>query len=171
MLRNCWVICFCIGRPCNNGKTDIRQTASNHIRSVGYRNVDETQGQKPRPRMSARLPALFRNDLLIFRGEWNLFADYFVSLQRNFNEILMSRELNNTNAGQKVAQILGHSKDLITLSLLSLSLSQVLTYSSSHIIKIRGHPRVNIRLFLLSGKGSLLVFCPRLNVKTNIEAQ
>jgi hypothetical protein len=74
--------------------------------------------------MSARLPALFRNDLLIFRGEWNLFADYFVSLQRNFNEILMSRELNNTNAGQKVAQILGHSKDLITLSLsLSLSLS------------------------------------------------
>ena len=121
MLRNCWVICFCIGRPCNNGKTDIRQTASNHIRSVGYRNVDETQGQKPRPRMSARLPALFRNDLLIFRGGWNLFADYFVSLQRNFNEILMSRELNNTNAGQKVAQILGHSKDLITLSL-SLSL-------------------------------------------------
>ena len=147
MLRNCWVICFCIGRPCNNGKTDIRQTASNHIRSVGYRNVDETQGQKPRPRMSARLPALFRNDLLIFRGEWNLFADYFVSLQRNFNEFLMSRELkqrlsesrakrvwalpsvscfdrrsNYVNAGQKVAQILGHSKDLITLSL-SLSLS------------------------------------------------
>ena len=142
MLRNCWVICFCIGRPCNNGKTDIRQTASNHIRSVGYRNVDETQGQKPRPRMSARLPALFRNDLLIFRGEWNLFADYFVSLQRNFNEFLMSRELkqrlsesrakrvwalpsvscfdrrsNYVNAGQKVAQILGHSKDLITLSL------------------------------------------------------
>ena len=76
------------------------------------------------------------------------------------------------NAGQKVAQILGHSKDLITLSLsLSLSLSQVLTYSSSHIIKKRGHPRVNIRLFLLSGKGSLLVFCPPLNVKTNIETQ
>ena len=68
------------------------------------------------------------------------------------------------NAGQKVAQILGHSKDLITLS-------QVLTYSSSHIIKIRGHPRVNIRLFLLSGKGSQLVFCPPLNVKTNIETQ
>ena len=105
MLRNCWVICFCIGRPCNNGKTDIRQTASNHIRSVGYRNVDETQGQKPRPRMSARLPALFRNDLIIFRGEWNLFADYFVSLQRNFNEFLMRREINYVNAEQKVAQI------------------------------------------------------------------
>ena len=144
MLRNCWVICFCIGRPCNNGKTDIRQTASNHIRSVGYRNVDETQGQKPRPRMSARLPALFRNDLLIFRGEWNLFADYFVSLQRNFNEFLMRREINYVNAEQKVAQIFafgefwrrlshlgkfntcqwhsactkfGHSKDLITLSI------------------------------------------------------
>ena len=38
------------------------------------------------------------------------------------------------NAGQKVAQILGHSKDLITLS-------QVLTYSSSHIIKKRGRSR------------------------------
>ena len=106
----------------HNGKTNIRQTACNHIRSVGYRNVDETQGQKPRPRMSARLPALFRNDLLIFRGEWNLFADYFVSLQRNFNEFLMRREINYVNAEQKVAQILGHSKDLITLSL-SLSLS------------------------------------------------
>ena len=70
----------------------------------------------------SRLPALFRDDLLIFRGEWNLFADYFVSLQRNFNEILMRREINYVNAEQKVAQILGHSKDLITLSL-SLSLS------------------------------------------------
>ena len=38
-------------------------------------------------------PPLFRDDLLIFRGEWNLFADYFVSLQRNFNEFLMRREL------------------------------------------------------------------------------
>jgi len=130
MLRNCWVICFCIGRPCNNGKTDIRQTASNHIRSVGYRNVDETQGQKPRPRMSARLPALFRNDLIIFRGEWNLFADYFVSLQRNFNEFLMRREINYVNAEQKVAQILGHSKDLITLSLsLSLRRSPTIVYT------------------------------------------
>ena len=122
MLRNCWVICFCIGRPFNNGKTDIRQTASNHIRSVGYRNVDETQGQKPRPRMSARLPALFRNDLLIFRGEWNLFADYFVSLQRNFNEFLMRRELNITNGAKRMAEFLGHSNNFATLSL-SLSLS------------------------------------------------
>ena len=72
------------------------------------------------------------------------------------------------NAEQKVARKFGHSKDLITLSPLS---PQVLTYSSSHIIKNRGHPRVNIRLFLLSGKGSPLVFCPRLNVKTNIETQ
>ena len=38
-------------------------------------------------------PRLFRDDLLLFRGEWNLFADYFVSLQRKFNEILMRREL------------------------------------------------------------------------------
>ena len=95
------------------------------------------------------------------------------------------------NAEQKVARKFGHSKDLITLSL-----SQVLTYSSSHIIKIRGHPRVNIRFFLQSAKfwsseckgklvctmpsrdktrpkvkGSLLVICPPLNVKTNIETQ
>ena len=61
------------------------------------------------------------------------------------------RVIKYVNAEQKVAQILGHSKDLITLSL-SLSLSQVLTYSSSHIIKIRGHPRVNIRFFLQSAK-------------------
>ena len=128
------------------------------------------RGGKPRPRMSARLPALFRNDLLIFRGEWNLFADYFVSLQRNFNEILMSRELNNTNAGQKVAQILGHSKDLITLSL-SLSLSLRYSPTIAHTLLRFAGTRVNIRLFLLSGKGSLLVFCPRLNVKTNIETQ
>ena len=80
----------------------------------------------------------------------------------------MRREINYVNAGQKVAQILGHSKDLITLSL-SLSLSQALASNTS--IKNRGHPRVNIRLFLLSGKGSQLVFCPRLNVKTNIETQ
>ena len=74
--------------------------------------------------VGAALRPFFRDDLLIFRGEWNLFADYFVSLQRNFNEFLMRREINYVNAEQKVAQILGHSKDLITLSLsLSLSLS------------------------------------------------
>ena len=27
---------FYIDRPCSNGKTDIRQTACNHIQSVGY---------------------------------------------------------------------------------------------------------------------------------------
>ena len=56
---------------------------------------------------------------------------------------------------QIMAEFLGHSKDLITLSL-----SQVLTYSSSHIIKIRGRPRVNIRLFLEQTKGGRIVFCP-----------
>ena len=39
-------------------------------------------------------------------------------------EAMPEREINYVNAEQKVAQILGHSKDLITLSLsLSLSLS------------------------------------------------
>ena len=52
----------------------------------------------------------------------------------------MGRELNNTNAGQKVAQILGHSKDLITLS-------QVLTYNSLYIIKLCGHPRQDTAFF------------------------
>ena len=42
--------------------------------------MKETQGGKPRPRMSARIPAYFRDDLLIFQGEGNLFAEYFVSL-------------------------------------------------------------------------------------------
>ena len=64
--------------------------------------------------------------------------------------------VNYVNATQFAAQMFGGLENLITLSL---SLSQVLTYSSSHIIKIRGHPRVNIRFFLLSGKGSQLVFC------------
>ena len=42
----------------------------------------------------------------------------------------------------------GHSKDLITLSLsLSLSLSQVLTYNSLYIIKLRGHPRQDTAFF------------------------
>ena len=71
--------------------------------------------------MTAQLPALFRNDLLIFRGEWNLFADYFVSLQRNFNEFLMRRELNITNGAKRMADFLGHSNNFATLSL-SLSL-------------------------------------------------
>jgi len=64
-------------------------------------------------------------------------------------EAMPEREINYVNAEQKVAQILGHSKDLITLS-------QVLTYTynSLYIIKTLGHPRVNIRLFLHSGKGS-----------------
>ena len=39
-----------------------------------------------------------------------------------------------------MADFLGHSDNLITLSL-SLSLSQVLTYNSLYIINLRGHPR------------------------------
>jgi hypothetical protein len=85
--------------------------------------------------MSAGLPALFRDELLIFRGEWNLFADYFVSLQRNFNEILMRRELNITNGAKRMAEFLGHSKDLITLSL-SLRRSPV-----THLLRMRAPAR------------------------------
>ena len=43
--------------------------------------------------MSARLPALFRDDLLIFQGERRLFAESFVTLQRNHkNDANMARE-------------------------------------------------------------------------------
>ncbi len=35
---------------------------------------------------------------------------------RNFNEFLMRRELNITNGAKRMAEFLGHSKDLITLS-------------------------------------------------------
>ncbi len=46
------------------------------------------------------------------------------------------RELNNANAVKRMADFLGHSNNFATLS-------QVLTYNSLYIIKIkrRGHPR------------------------------
>ena len=66
------------------------------------------------------------------------------------------------NTAKIMAETFGRYNIFATLSLsLSLSLSQVLTYSSSHIIKIRGRPRVNIRLFLRPCKRSRIVFCPR----------
>ena len=60
---------------------------------------------------------------------------------------------------QIMAEFLGHSKDLITLSL-SLSLSLSGANRQSHLIKIRGRPRVNIRLFLHPCKRGRNVFCP-----------
>jgi len=46
--------------------------------------------------------------------------------------------INYVNGEKRMADLFGHSKDLITLSF---SLSQVLTYNSLYIIKTRGHPR------------------------------
>ena len=57
-----------------------------------------------------------------------------------------------------MAELFGHSKDLITLSL---SLSQVLTYNNIYINRICGRSRVNIRLFLQTGKEGRSVFYPR----------
>ena len=55
---------------------------------------------------------------------------------------LKENMINIVKRAKRMAEFLGHSKDLITLSLsLSLSLSQVLTYNSLYIIKLRGHPR------------------------------
>ena len=83
-------------------------------------------------------------------------------------EAMPEREIIIVNGEKIMAEMFGHSNNFATLSL---SLSQVLTYSSSHIIKKRGHPRVNLRLSLQKCKGGQLVFCPPLNVKTNIETQ
>ena len=51
-----------------------------------------------------------------------------------------------------MAEFLGHSNNFDTLS-------QVLTYNRLYI-EFRGRPRVNIRLFLQSGKGGRIVFIP-----------
>ena len=44
--------------------------------------------------------------------------------------------INNVKREKRMADFFGHSNDLITLSL-----SQVLTYNSLYIINLRGHPR------------------------------
>ena len=59
---------------------------------------------------------------------------------------------NIVNGEKRMTDFLGHSKDLITLSL---SLSQLLTYSSLYIIKARGHPR-QYTAFLASVQGKPL---------------
>ena len=69
------------------------------------------------------------------------------------------KNVNIVKREQIMAEFLGHSKDLITLSL-SLSLS--CANRQSHIIKIRGRPRVNIRLFMEKSMGGLFVFIPDL---------
>ena len=59
------------------------------------------------------------------------------------------------NGAKRMAEMFGHSNNFASLSL---SLSQALASNTS--IKKRGHPRVNIRLFLERTKGGRLVFCP-----------
>ncbi len=61
--------------------------------------------------------------------------------------------INYVNREKRMADLLGHSKDLITLS-------QVLTYNNIYINRICGRSRVNIRHFLQSGKGGRIVFYP-----------
>ena len=73
------------------------------------------------------------------------------------------RELNITNGAKRMAEMFGHSNNFATLSLslfLSLSLSLSCANRQSHLIKIRGRPRVNIRLSLQKCKGGQLVFVP-----------
>ena len=68
------------------------------------------------------------------------FVFYFVDISYLCSVFLittMKREINYVNAEQKVAQILGHSKDLITLSL---SLSQVLIPTVAYLLLIARAP-------------------------------
>ena len=62
---------------------------------------------------------------------------------------LKENMINIVKRAKRMVEFLGHSKDLITLSL---SLSQVLTYNSLYIIKGRGHPR-QYTAFLAIGQG------------------
>ena len=61
--------------------------------------------------------------------------------------------INNVKRDKRMAEFLGHSNNLITLSH-----SLTGTNRQSYIIKNRGRPRVNIRLFLQRCKGGRIVF-------------
>ena len=65
---------------------------------------------------------------------------------------LKENMINIVKRAKRMVEFLGHSKDLITLSL-----SQVLTYNSLYIIKGRGHPRQDTA-FLAIGQGKPLCF-------------
>ena len=59
------------------------------------------------------------------------------------HKALLSRHILTKENNVKITDFFGGSNIFATLSLLSLSLSlsQVLTYNSLYIIKLRGHPR------------------------------
>ena len=61
------------------------------------------------------------------------------------------RRSNIVKREQKMTDSFGHSNNFATLSCAN---------RQSHLIKIRGRPRVNIRLFLERTKGGRSVFCP-----------
>ena len=68
-------------------------------------------------------------------------------------------KLNNANAAKRMTYFLGHSNIFATLSL-SLSLSLSLRYSPTiayTLLRLAG-TRVNIRLFLQTGKRSRIAF-------------
>ena len=63
-------------------------------RGCKINNVEKRKDGEPRPRMSARLPALFRDDLLIFQGERRLFAESFVTF--SLGEVAPARKYSNS---------------------------------------------------------------------------
>jgi len=60
--------------------------------------------------------------------------------------------INYVNREKRMADLFGHSKDLITLS-------QILTYNNLYIIKTRGHLR-KYTIFLAIEQGNRIVFYP-----------
>ena len=70
------------------------------------------------PRMSARVFGLFRDDLLIFRGERSLFAEYFVTLSPEFKSITIMAKYLDPKADLTFKKIFGEHKNLV-ISLLN----------------------------------------------------
>lgn len=72
--------------------------------------------------------------------------------------------INYVNREKRMADLFGHSKDLITLSL-SHSLSQVLTYNNLYIIKTRGHPRKYTAFHaIMQGRPHCFFTCIHINI-------
>ena len=75
---------------------------------------------------------------------------------------LKENMINIVKRAKRMVEFLGHSKDLITLSL-SLSLSLRYSPTIAYTLLRGAGTRVNIRLSLHPGKGSRSVFYPSLN--------
>ena len=72
----------------------------------------------------------------------------------------MREMINYVNGEKRMADLFGHSKDLITHSL-----SQVLTYNNLYIIKTRGHPRKYTAFHaIMQGRPHCFFTCIHINI-------